>query len=157
MLHFYEPTEYQPKCNALYETYHRQLFLLIPHAKIEHIGSSVNPKSFSKGDLDIDVAVSQSEFEHSISQIKRLGFQEKLNTFRTPHLCMLESQNNDDVAIQWVVAGSEFESFILFRDRLRASVDLVEQYNLLKLNSVFLSMNQYREKKSQFIRYVLSL
>lgn len=70
---------------------------------------------------------------------------------------MLESQNNDDVAIQWVVAGSEFESFILFRDRLRASVDLVEQYNLLKLNSVFLSMNQYREKKSQFIRYVLSL
>lgn len=67
MLHFYEPTEYQPKCNALYKTYHRQLFRLIPHAKIEHIGSFVNPKSISKGDLDIDVAVSQSEFEHSIS------------------------------------------------------------------------------------------
>jgi GrpB-like predicted nucleotidyltransferase (UPF0157 family) len=69
---------------------------------------------------------------------------------------MLETlQFNADVAIQLIVAGSEFESFVKFRDRLNADANLVKQYNELKMGSVHLTPTEYRAKKSAFIEAVL--
>lgn len=157
MVLFYEAIQYQEQCNHLYQQYYKQLLTLMPTARIEHIGSSAIPNAISKGDLDIYVEVVAQEFDQSLIQIKTLQFQEKLETLRTLELCMLESMRDHDVAIQLVVRGSEFESFLVFRDRLISSNDLVEQYNQLKLGCAKLNMDQYRRKKSEFIQYVLNL
>jgi GrpB-like predicted nucleotidyltransferase (UPF0157 family) len=61
------------------------------------------------------------------------------------------------VALQVVANGSEFECFLAFRDRLRASADLVEKYNTLKRSCEGWPQDKYREKKSAFIEYVLGL
>lgn len=78
-----------------------------------------------------------------------------VNKSLTPELCMLESKLDDNLALQVVVNGSEFESFLVFRDRLRANSQLIQEYNKLKMACQGLAPNDYREKKSAFIELVL--
>ncbi|MFW1736504.1 GrpB family protein [Acinetobacter sp. ULE_I001] len=155
-MRFYLAEEYQPQCNARFAYYKTQINALLINAKIEHIGASSIPNAISKGDLDIYIAVDQSEFNDAIQKLYRLNFQEKLETLRTDQLCMLESLNGDDVAFQLVVNGSEFESFIKFRDTLRQSSKLVQTYNDLKKRCENLDMIDYRIEKNKFISSVLN-
>lgn len=155
-MRFYFAEEYQPQCNARFAYYQTQIKALLTNAEIEHIGASSIPNAISKGDLDIYIAVDQSEFNDAIQKLCHLNFQEKLATLRTDQLCMLESLNGDDVAFQLVVKGSEFESFIQFRDKLRQLPELVQTYNNLKKRCENLDMIDYRIEKNKFISAVLN-
>ncbi len=152
-MRFYPSKEYQPRCQKLFEDYQRTIQKHLPHAQIEHIGASSIPNSQSKGDLDIYVAV--DNVEQAIATIEQLGFKIKQNTLRTPQLCMLESQKDEEVAIQLVEKGSSFENFLHFRDKLRSNPKLVEQYNHMKLSCTGHTQEKYRDEKSRFIEKVL--
>ncbi|SBT13138.1 GrpB family protein [Vibrio celticus] len=154
---FYPAEQYQAACNELFVRYERDIKTLIPNARIEHVGASSIPSAVSKGDLDIFVGIESSELEYAIEQLTTLGFNEKLDTLRTPELCMLESTSAHDVALQVVANGSEFECFLAFRDKLRANPAFVEQYNTLKMSCEGWPQDEYREKKSTFIEHVLAL
>jgi len=152
---FYPAEKYQEKCKARFEYYRDQIVELIPTARIEHIGASSIPNAISKGDLDILVGVDEVDLEHTVQLLLSLGFSEKSNTLRTNELCMLES-NDEDVALQIVANGSEFEFFLTFRDTLKSDPNLIKQYNELKLACTGLSHAQYRKRKSEFIEGVIS-
>ncbi|MEZ8542365.1 GrpB family protein [Vibrio splendidus] len=154
---FYPAEQYQADCNELFVRYERDIKKLIPNARVEHVGASSIPSAVSKGDLDIFVGVELGELEDAIERLTTLGFNEKLDTLRTPELCMLESISGDDVALQVVANGSEFECFLRFRDKLRANPALVEQYNTLKMSCEGWPQDEYREKKADFIEHVLEL
>ncbi|MEZ8296322.1 GrpB family protein [Vibrio splendidus] len=154
---FYPAEQYQAACYELFIRYEREIKKLIPNARVEHVGASSIPSAVSKGDLDIFVGVELGELEDAIERLTTLGFNEKLDTLRTPELCMLESTSGDDVALQVVANGSEFECFLRFRDKLRANPALVKQYNTLKMSREGWSQEKYREKKADFIEYVLEL
>ncbi|WP_311568494.1 GrpB family protein [Photobacterium arenosum] len=152
---FLSPDQYQKACHERFDYYLNQIRRLLPAARVEHVGASSVPGAISKGDLDILIGVDAHELEDSARILLTLGFQEKRNTLRTAELCMLES-TSEGVAFQVVAIGSEFECFVDFRDRLRASPDLVVQYNVLKKSCEGLSHDEYREKKSTFIEHVLA-
>ncbi|WP_286302267.1 GrpB family protein [Vibrio apostichopi] len=154
---FYPAEQYQVACNELFIRYERDIKKLIPNARVEHVGASSIPSAVSKGDLDIFVGVELGEFEDVIERLTTLGFKEKLDTLRTPELCMLESTSGDEVALQVVANGSEFECFLTFRDKLSTNPALVEQYNALKMSCEGWLQDEYREKKSTFIEHVLGL
>ncbi|MDP2499951.1 hypothetical protein BCT47_10480 [Vibrio splendidus] len=154
---FYPAERYQSACNELFVRYERDIKKLIPNARVEHVGASSIPFAVSKGDLDIFVGVELGELEDVIERLTTLGFTEKLDTLRTPELCMLESTLGDDVALQVVASGSEFECFLRFRDKLRANPALVQQYNTLKMSCEGWPQEEYREKKSDFIEHVLAV
>ncbi|MFW1837368.1 GrpB family protein [Acinetobacter gyllenbergii] len=154
-MHFFSAPEYQPNCTQLFDDYKNKIQPLIPFAVIEHIGSSAIPNAISKGDLDIYIEVPAHRFIDAIQQLQRLNFKEKLDTLRTHELCMFESQQHD-VALQIVVTGSEFCNFITFRDLLRNSPSLIQQYNQIKQRCVGLSQDQYRQIKADFIQSVLA-
>ncbi|MFS1931814.1 GrpB family protein [Vibrio splendidus] len=154
---FYPAEQYQAACNELFIRYERDIKKLIPNARVEHVGASSIPFAVSKGDLDIFVGVELGELEDVIERLTTLGFNEKLDTLRTPELCMLESTSGDDVALQVVANSSELECFLTFRDQLRANPALVQQYNTLKMSCEGWPQEQYREKKSDFIEHVLDL
>ena len=153
---FYPADEYQASCEALFERYCYKIRVLLPLARVEHIGASSIPGAISKGDVDIFVGVSKNELEDVVVRLMSLGFIEKRDTLRTPELCMLESQSDEDVALQVVANHSEFECFLSFRDRLRKDASLVESYNALKLSCVGWHEDDYRRKKSLFIESVLA-
>ncbi|MEZ8413384.1 GrpB family protein [Vibrio splendidus] len=154
---FYPAEQYQAACNEMFVRYERDIKTLIPNARVEHVGASSIPFAVSKGDLDIFVGVELGELEDVIERLTILGFNEKLDTLRTPELCMLESTSSDDVALQVVANGSEFECFLRFRDKLRANPELVQQYNTLKMSCEGWPQEEYREKKSDFIEHVLAV
>lgn len=154
---FYPAEKYQAACNELFVRYERDIKKLIPNARVEHLGASSIPSAVSKGDLDIFVGVELGEFEDVIERLTTLGFKEKLDTLRALELCMLESTSSDDVALQVVANGSEFECFLTFRDKLRTNPALVQQYNTLKMGCVGWSQEKYRKKKSAYIEHVLDL
>lgn len=154
---FYPAEQYQAACNELFIRYERDIKKLTPNARVEKVGASSIPFAVSKGDLDIFVGVELGELEDVIERLTILGFNEKLDTLRTPELCMLESTSSDDVALQVVANGSEFECFLRFRDKLRANPELVQQYNTLKMSCEGWPQEEYREKKSDFIEHVLDL
>lgn len=152
---FYCAEEYQASCEKLFLQYQQRIKEILPNAVVEHIGASSIPKAVSKGDLDIFVGVDQADLEASAQLLTQLGFQEKVDTLRTPELCMLESRLGEDVAIQVVAKGSKFENFLKFRDHLRANPKFVQQYNELKMSYKGLPQDQYRAKKSDYIEHVL--
>ena len=69
---------------------------------------------------------------------------------------MLEALQQDDVAIQLVVKNSQWQSFLIFRDRLLKNQNLVMAYNQLKQDSQYLTMDEYRFKKAKFIERVFN-
>lgn len=126
---------------------------ILPHAEIEHIGSSAIKGALSKGDLDILVRVKNHEFHAALSALQSLGFRIKEDTRRTEWLCMLE--DGHESAIQLIESGSQGEMFVQFRDHLNGNPALVKKYNDLKNESTGLSPETYRKRKSEFIECVL--
>lgn len=148
--------EYSSHVEVLFTKLSQELRLVLPDARIEHIGSSSIPESISKGDLDVFVGVDQVNFNDALEKIKKIGFVEKEGTFRSNVLCMLVTTKYDhDVAVQIVSNGSEFEDFLRFRNILRSSSDLVKEYNEVKLLAENLDENEYRKSKNDFITHVL--
>lgn len=150
---FYTPDEYQEKCSALFHRYYSEISAVLPFAQIEHVGSSSVPGTISKGDLDIYVGVDPLVHAGAVLKLIDCGYKVKADTLRTPELCMLVAQ--EDVALQVVAVGSQYEFFVRFRDLLRSNPDLVRQYNDLKQAYVGFSEECYRAKKSKFIEEVL--
>lgn len=154
---FLKPEDYLPKVNAIFDSLKNQVLLALPEVDVEHIGSSAIKGAISKGDLDVLVRASKDNFNEALEKILSLGFSIKEGSLRTDSLCMLVTDVfAHDVAIQLIERGSEFEDFITFRDRLNDDPGLVSKYNELKIDSVGLSPEEYRSRKSRFIEVVLA-
>lgn len=132
---FFEAEGYQPVCIKSFEYYKAEISKLLPSVRVEHIGASSIPNAISKGDLDIFIGVEHERLEQTVQLLRRLGFSEKSNTFRSSELCMLELIESD-VALQVVANGSKFEFFLTFRDKLRADARLVSQMKNIAMLSL---------------------
>ena len=154
---FLAPDQFIDTLNRIYATLKERINNALPRAEVDHIGSSAIVGAISKGDLDILVRVDKTQLEDGIKIIQGLGFEIKERTLRTESLCMLyTTEFNEDVAIQLIARGSEFEDFLRFRDRLNSNPELVAQYNQMKLSASGYSPNEYRKIKSAFIEKVLA-
>ncbi len=148
--------EYSSHVEVLFTILSQELSLILPDARIEHIGSSSIQGSISKGDLDVFVGVEQEHFNDALDKIVSIGFTEKKDTFRSNELCMLVTTKYDyDVAVQLISNESEFEDFLRFRNLLRYNSDLLRQYNEVKLSDENLCEVKYRKNKNDFILHTL--
>ena len=102
-------------------------------------------------DGDTPIQTSRSPFDQT-----KHGYKVKEDTLQTSELRAFVSDAAVAVGIQLVAIGSKFEFFRTFRDRLRRSPELREQYNRLKRECADLDENRYRTIKSQFIESVLA-
>ncbi len=153
---FREPEAYQPLARELFHQISAMIRRALPGSRIEHIGSSAIEGAVSKGDLDIFVGVEPGEFQDAIIALQSLGFRIKTKSFRNESLCPFESGTYPlPVGLQLVVNGSEFEKFLVFRDRMDADVNLRSAYNELKRQASGLDEDGYRHAKSEFIESVL--
>ena len=152
-----KPELYQAQALELFEAVSARISNALPHARIEHVGSSAVPGAISRGDLDVCVIVPAEAFGTSLAEIERLGYRIKEDTLRTTQLCMLvPCCSHQDHAIQLVEAGSRFEFFVTFRDALRTDPDVLRKYNEVKLASAGRGDDDYRKSKGEFIRGVLA-
>lgn len=155
-MRFFKPASYQPVAQTAFENIERELRALLPEdATIEHIGASSIPGAISKGDLDIFVGVEQRDFLNAQEALAG-KFERNTGSTKTDTFCSFK----DDYAIpplgiQLAVNGSELDIFLIFRDLLRKSPELVNGYNKMKRSAEALSEDNYREVKAAFIEKLL--
>lgn len=143
------------RAKAIFEEWKTIIETEIPSSHVEHIGSTAICGALTKGDIDLYVEVPKDIHAKAVSTIETMDFIIKRDTYRDAHLCMLEHQNIKSLAVQVVASGSKYRFFLDFRDALNCDQRLVEQYNALKASCKDATLEQYRERKSQFIGNVL--
>lgn len=132
-MRFLDPHQYQPEVTQLFEVIANEVCRLLPKARVEHIGASAIPGAISKGDLDVFVGVDEEELERTVECLERNGYRVKRDTLRNESLCMLETSSYEvPVAMQVVANGSQYEMFLTFRDAVKRSKSLLEEYNQMK-------------------------
>jgi|GEM_PF-88912 len=154
-VHFLKPEQYQPQCYQIFLHYLAQLAELLPHARIEHIGSSAIQGAISKGDLDILVSVDAEQHAASVRLLEQNGFSIKHDSVSTPELSTLLSDVRDGVTIRLIATGSKYECFVSFRDCMNSNPTLLSRYNALKQDCEGVAFAVYRKRKAEFILQIL--
>lgn len=154
-MQLFESKQCMDRAKGIFEEWKGIIEAKVPSSSVEHVGSTAIKGALTKGDIDLYVEVPEEAHAKAVSTIENMGFKVKLDTHRDSELCMLEHQYVECFAIQVVARGSKYSFFLSFRNALNSDEHLVEQYNALKMSCVEATQEQYRERKSQFIRGVL--
>ncbi len=154
---FFPFKQIEEKANAAFDLHQLQLQKLLPFAEIQHIGSTSIPGAITKGDLDIAILVTQAEFSQAENVLAQ-HYERNTGSTRTNQFSSFKDDRaNPPLGLQLIVKESEFDIFCLFRDYLRQNPSLLEQYNELKRLHDNKMMDNYRERKAEFIERVLEL
>lgn len=131
-----------------------EILSLLPTAQIEEIGSTAIPNSLTKGDVDLVVIVKKALF--SVAKKKLDVAFESNHMEGIPYFYSYAGTRfGIEFGIQLSIEEEQSFRFVEFRDLLRASPALVDQYNIIKKEASNLSMEEYRAKKNEFIESVL--
>jgi GrpB-like predicted nucleotidyltransferase (UPF0157 family) len=150
------PRQYQDQARAAFEDAELLLGAILPEARIAHVGASAIPGAYSRGGVDVCVAVPRDGFLEALAVLGEAGYTLRAGTPRTEQLCTLDAPAGDvALAVRLIEAGSRHESFLRFRDALRDDATLVARYNALKLQAAPYGRDAYRDAKSRFIGTVL--
>ena len=68
------PRHYQDLATAAYEDAELLLAAILPDARIEHVGASAVPGAYSRGGVDVCVAVPRDAFDESLGVLCEAGY-----------------------------------------------------------------------------------
>ncbi|MEO9649058.1 MULTISPECIES: GrpB family protein [Roseibium] len=128
----------------------------VPHADIHHIGATAVPGCLTKGDLDIVVRVCTEKFEEA-DQALGLLYPRNLGSIRTTTFSAFEdSKKEPHLGVQLVAKDGPHDFFHQFAAALKASPDLLQAYNELKMEFAGRDMTRYRHAKNAFVERALA-
>jgi GrpB-like predicted nucleotidyltransferase (UPF0157 family) len=141
--------------SSVFESLYAMVAALLPEARIEHIGSTSIAGSITKGDLDICVQVEQSAFGEA-DRILSEQFARNVGSHQSASLSsFVDDAYPVSVGVQLVALGGSEDFFFRWRDLLRSSPEILQQYNELKRRWHGRSHDEYRAEKAAFIERFL--
>jgi len=106
----------------------------------------------TKGDLDINVRVNQTDFRHAHKSLEKIyGINQHENWTDTYHSYKDDDSFELPLGVQLTQIGSDDDCFIRHKDRLLRDKNLVNRFNELKTKFEGKDMASYREEKARFI------
>jgi GrpB-like predicted nucleotidyltransferase (UPF0157 family) len=154
---FFDEANGRSKVLAVFESLRAILGGLLPEARVEHIGSTSIPGAITKGDLDLCVQVERSAFQGA-DHILATRFARNVGSDQTASLSsFVDDSWPVPVGVQLVVLGGDEDFFLLWRDLLRGSPTILEEYNQLKRRWNGQAHEGYRAAKSDFIEEKLGV
>lgn len=128
-----------------------ELKALLPHAEIEHVGSTAVRGTLTKGDLDVVVRVRSELFPDTLRRLEQ-RFRFNTGSIRTDTFCAFEEPSSKPpLGVQLVTAGAPEDFFSTWRELLKADSQLRRDYDDLKRRYDGRPMEAYRAAKSEFI------
>jgi GrpB-like predicted nucleotidyltransferase (UPF0157 family) len=117
------------------------------------MGSTAVPGALTKGDLDTNVRLAnRDEFDQVVEFLRDLFAMHQPQNWTDGYASFADEHSYGlPVGIQVTIRGHPDDKFIGQRDRLAASPDLIEKYNVLKVRFEGRDMDDYREAKWAFI------
>lgn len=141
----------------LLEEQRQNLIELVPGTNIEHIGSTAIPGLLTKGDLDILVRVSVSQFHVAIEQLKQRYKVAQPHNWTDTFASFKDDSGEIPVGIQLVVnGGAEDVMFRRHQALLKGDAALRQAYNALKQRFEGRSGDDYWQAKDAFFKKLAS-
>ena len=145
------PRHYQELATAVYEDAELLLSSILPDARIEHVGASAIPGAYSRGGVDICVAVPRDAFDESLGVLCEAGYAEHAQDDGVDRRATLVAPHGDmALTLQLIESGSGHEALMRFRDALRADPTLLARYNAIKIESGPQGASAYAGAKARF-------
>lgn len=136
-----------------FERHRRTILALVPGADVHHVGSTGIGAGLTKGDLDICVRVGAGALDGAVLQ---LGTRYRRNTGSTWTTTFAAFEDETEwVGVQLCAIDGPEDNFLMIRDRLRGSPDLLRAYDEIKQRHQGGSMDLYRAEKSAFMERLL--
>jgi GrpB-like predicted nucleotidyltransferase (UPF0157 family) len=146
------PRHYQDLATAAYEDAELLLTSILPDARIQHVGASSIPGAYSRGGIDICVAVPPDAFDEALGVLSEAGYVQRPQADAADRRTALAAPDGAvPLTLQLIESGSRHESLMRFRDALRADPTLLARYNALKIAAAPLGSAAYAEAKARFI------
>lgn len=151
LVHFSNSPDVFQSAGRLFADIESRINAHLPNVEIRHVGSTAIPGSLTKGDLDVLVRVSQSDFQ-AADRILEAMFDRNMRSDRTDTFsAFMDSSTSPELGVQLVVAGTEFDTFSRWVEQLASDRDLRAAYDDLKARYDGKGMSEYCEAKSEFI------
>jgi len=155
LVHFAPEDHFREEVAQLFEKVQSQVLTLVPTADVQHVGSTAIPGSLTKGDLDVQVRVTESEYPAAKAQLSKM-YSVNLGGFAADDAISFEhSSSLPTLGIHLTVIGGSADIQWKFRDLLAASPALREQYDQLKRQFEGGLMEEYRSAKAEFVSRAL--
>jgi len=146
------PRHYQDIATAAYEDAELLLTSILPDARIEHVGASSIAGAYSRGGVDICVAVPTDAFDEALGVLGEAGYVLSSQDDAVDRRAALVAPDSSvPLTLQLIESGSVHESLMRFRDALRADATLLARYNALKIEAGPLGDAAYVGAKARFI------
>lgn len=150
---FKKSQHFKEQADRLFAEQKKRILKFVPTADIQHVGGTSVPDLLTKGDLDINVRVSQADFPHAHRGLEKIY---DINQ-RENWTHVYESYKNDEsfelpVGIQLTQIDSDGDDFVKHRDSLLRDKNLVNRFNRLKMEFEGKDMESYRKAKTKFLR-----
>ena len=150
-VHFIQVDDIAAQIEPLYMLLKQRLSLLLPSAKIEHIGSTAVSGSLTKGDLDVLVLVRECDFPKSQSILSN-QFKANIGTEGSKDFASFVCDDYPrSVGIQLMIQDAVWPPFIQWRELLLNDVHVKQEYDDLKRFFEGKLMSDYRNAKEQLI------
>ena len=151
------PRHYQDLATAAYEDAELLLSAILPDARIEHVGASAIPGAYSRGGVDICVAVPRDAFDESLGVLCEAGYVARSQDDGADRRAALVVPHGDlTLTLQLIESGSGHESLMRFRDALRSDATLLARYNAIKIEAGPQGAAVYAGAKARFVADVLA-
>jgi len=150
------PRHYQEVANAAYEDAELLLSSILPDARIEHVGASAIPGAYSRGGVDICVAVPPDSFDEALGVLCEAGYLPRSQPGAGARWAALAAPHGAvPLTLQLIESGSTHESLMRFRDALRGDPTLLARYNAVKIEAGPRGGPAYDGAKARFFADVL--
>ncbi len=131
---------------------------LFPDAELHHIGATAIPGSLTKGDVDVLLRVSGTQFRTVVDTLRQ-HFSIKQVSNWTPEFASFgdDSRYVLPVGIQVVVRDSSLDIFLFLRDYFVSHRDALIEYNHLKQIHAAEGEKAYWGAKNEFLEKIMTL
>ena len=154
------PRHYQDLATAAFEDAELLLSSILPDARIEHVGASAIAGAYSRGGVDICVAVPRDAYDESLGVLCEAGYvprspQSPGDDAADRRAALVAPHGDVALTLQLIESGSAHEALMRFRDALRADATLLARYNAIKIESGPHGAAAYADAKARFFAGVL--
>ena len=150
--------ELQPQVESTLEAALTRLNAVLPEVETHHVGATAIPGAVTKGDVDMVVRVTATQFPVVVRSLGTL-FDKKQAENWTDEFASFGDDDGFELplGLQVVVRGSEGDIFLYLRDYLRAHDDAREEYDRIKIGHAGDMANGYWEAKNAFLERILAI
>ncbi|MBU9722737.1 MULTISPECIES: kanamycin nucleotidyltransferase C-terminal domain-containing protein [Bacillaceae] len=128
----------------------------LPYAEIIHVGSTAVEGSLTKGDVDLQVRVPQSDFSQAKERLREM-YDVNEGSSQTSYFCAFEDPDEIlPLGVQLTVTSSDVDHFWLLTKFFRVHPDYLKEYNKLKEKHNGKNIDKYREEKGRFIEEIFA-